>query len=314
MGEKQLPHDFESLLEKEMTKQFKRYQRLGSSKDAHVEQLIRMRRSIRNMQSDATCLVCLRRRPQTTLPCGHSICYLCLSIFCHHDASDPGLVHIHNCVVCRARLVRVTIRVPPPTAKIRILSLDGGGIRGAGELECLAALESQIRLPYPVIRHFDVCFATSCGKLQLKQTQRYLALTCTGVGIMLKLCDGADVLSCRAYFKDSTRQAFRPRSALRYLKKLNVPWLYNFVLTFILMCTDSKYPSRNLDRLLEAEYGSHRRIMDHSLANETGITFGLTLTKAGSTDTVIVTNYNGVGAPRNSKGKYGHLSVSSPPS
>ncbi|OAA65111.1 Acyl transferase/acyl hydrolase/lysophospholipase [Akanthomyces lecanii RCEF 1005] len=117
---------------------------------------------------------------------------------------------------------------------------------------------------------------------------------------MIKLCDGTDVQACKPHFANSSQRAFQPRRILHSLQMAGLNGLYNFALLLTLLFTDSKYPSSNLDRLLKEEYGEGRAMMDYSEASEMGIAFGFTLTKSGSTDTVIATNYNEVGAHRTS--------------
>lgn len=118
---------------------------------------------------------------------------------------------------------------------------------------------------------------------------------------MLRLCDGWNIQSCKAYFTDSARRAFAPRTIQKYFK--GIPWLHSLMLACSLLLTDSKYPSENLDSLLQDEYGTARSIMDCSTANEMGIMFGIILTTVRGTDTVVASNYNGVGENRKSSGK-----------
>jgi hypothetical protein len=122
---------------------------------------------------------------------------------------------------------------------------------------------------------------------------------------MLKLCDGHDIDDCREHFLYSAREAFKPRRFLRLFKENGWPWLYSGLLALTLLITDSKYPSGNLDSLLQAEYGLRRSIMDWSPATEMGISLGFTLTRVGGTKkTVIATNYNGVGDDHMSPGNF----------
>lgn len=162
-----------------MVKRFRRCEALGASKDAHQEQLIRMRDGVSKISSDNTCLWCLRRRPQTSFRCKHSVCHACVRIFHSADVLDTEAVPVEYCLICGALTHGAAIREPPATAKIRVLSLDGGGMRGIGEIEMLMALEWSIGLPYPIIRHFDVCLATSCGES---------ASSCNKLGINSNRC------------------------------------------------------------------------------------------------------------------------------
>lgn len=54
--------------------------------------------------------------------------------------------------------------IKPPTASVRVLSLDGGGSRGRVPLVFLKEIQDAIGLPYPVQQNFDVVFGTSSGE------------------------------------------------------------------------------------------------------------------------------------------------------
>lgn len=60
------------------------------------------------------------------------------------------------------------MRIKPPTASVRLLTIDGGGTRGVVPLVFLQALEERIGLPYPVQENFDLAFGTSIGKSNLE--------------------------------------------------------------------------------------------------------------------------------------------------
>lgn len=299
---KLLPADFVSLVEEQMVEQFQDFRRLGSAVAAHRAQLLRLRPALEHIATEDTCLCCLQRRPQTGLRCQHSLCHVCAAVFNRRDEDDETLVHIDQCVLCSKDMEGLSIREQPQTATVRILSLDGGGARGITEIESLIELQRRINLPYPVIQNFDVCFATSCGKS--KNPLQVRRLTNLGAGILLRLCDGWDIQSCKDYFKESARRAFEPRPLQKLFR--GIPWIRKVVLACSLLILDSKYPTANLDTLLQDEYSATRTIMDHSTANELGIKLGITLTSVGDTKAYIATNYNGVGQVRASAGKVGH--------
>jgi patatin-like phospholipase/acyl hydrolase len=56
------------------------------------------------------------------------------------------------------------IAIFPKLAGVRILSLDGGGVRGIVELETLRRLEWHIGLDLPIGNFFDLIVGTSAGK------------------------------------------------------------------------------------------------------------------------------------------------------
>ena len=56
----------------------------------------------------------------------------------------------------------------PPTAGVRLLSIDGGGVRGVLPLQALGNLEATFNrltgLEGPIQQHFDLALGTSSGK------------------------------------------------------------------------------------------------------------------------------------------------------
>ncbi|KXH56754.1 hypothetical protein CSAL01_03198 [Colletotrichum salicis] len=99
------------------------------------------------------CFGCLYGKPEFLLPCSHIICADCLADF--DTSSDeqryPGN-HVHES--CSR----------PPLASYRVLSLDGGGVRGVVELTLLKRLERHIDLDVPLGRFFDLILGTSADK------------------------------------------------------------------------------------------------------------------------------------------------------
>ena len=53
----------------------------------------------------------------------------------------------------------------PENAGVRVLTVDGGGVRGLGTLQYLKSLQERIGLPYPVQENFDLAYGTSSGRL-----------------------------------------------------------------------------------------------------------------------------------------------------
>lgn len=115
-------------------------------------------------RSRETCLACLRRKPHIGLPCGHTICENCVSVFGQQSPDDPWAFDIENCFLCGLNTPNAKIRIHPPTAGAGVLCFDGGGIRGVLPLAFLKLLEDRIGLPMPVLRNFKVVFGTSSGK------------------------------------------------------------------------------------------------------------------------------------------------------
>ena len=60
---------------------------------------------------------------------------------------------------------KTKVRIKPPTAGVRILSIDGGGVRGIVPLEFLNLLQVEVGSEIPLESLFDQVFGTSSGKL-----------------------------------------------------------------------------------------------------------------------------------------------------
>ncbi|KAJ9413038.1 hypothetical protein FOXG_14055 [Fusarium oxysporum f. sp. lycopersici 4287] len=247
--------------------QFVEIQAAGSSRDWHEQQLAKRKDILSQFKSEDTCFSCIRRRPQYTLPCGHMICQVCVRIFSSTSITDPWLVEVKACPVCTAPTHDLTIRLVPDTSRLRVLSIDGGGIRGAAPLGFLKALEDEVGIPnFAIQRHFDVKFGTSSG----------------GLIVMSLDILGWTVDECLDYLKMFANKAFPPRSCiLRFMSK--VPLLSTFTrltLFFFTLLTDSKYSANGLESLLMDTYGLHRGITDCSFASHIGSHVGVTLTRA----------------------------------
>ncbi|KAL8912017.1 MAG: hypothetical protein Q9171_002930 [Xanthocarpia ochracea] len=70
---------------------------------------------------------------------------------------------VDECPMCAAGTMSVVLK--PPTAGIRILSIDGGGVRGAVPLEFLGLLQDVLGDDCPIQDLFDLAFGTSSGGL-----------------------------------------------------------------------------------------------------------------------------------------------------
>ncbi|KAH6855719.1 acyl transferase/acyl hydrolase/lysophospholipase [Chaetomium sp. MPI-CAGE-AT-0009] len=95
----------------------------------------------------------------------------------------PGHVRHHECILCGASSASsegypVDTKVLPDFAGLRILSIDGGGVRGIIELVILERLETLIGLGLPLNHFFDLIVGTSSGgiiALGLGQQSRRVA-------------------------------------------------------------------------------------------------------------------------------------------
>jgi hypothetical protein len=135
-----------------------------SAAEIHRDNLNRFKHHWHGIQSSSTCLCCLRRRPQYSLSCGHTLCENCVLVFGDVDEHDPWMYRIQSCFLCGEEMPEeVKIKIHPPTAGVGILCLDGGGIRGASSLRMMKRIHDRIGLPIPFQQFFKVAFGISSG-------------------------------------------------------------------------------------------------------------------------------------------------------
>jgi hypothetical protein len=147
-----LPSSFVELLEAELLKLFHDFVQSSETLYAtiHRQLLLEYKADWVSIRSDHTCFVCRRRTPQYNLPCSHCICENCVQIFSNINNIDPWLIRVDHCFLCKVATSGVAVKVKPKTATARVLSIDGGGVRGIVPLAFLQVLQDRIGLPHPV--------------------------------------------------------------------------------------------------------------------------------------------------------------------
>ena len=115
------------------------------------------------LHSTRTCLWCLLRKPEHFLRCGHTLCETCVHIFGTPSKEAEYRFYIKTCILCDTRS-HVEVKSIPPTASVRAISIDGGGMKGIVPLEFLDALQRRMNLPYRLQEEIDIAFGTSSGE------------------------------------------------------------------------------------------------------------------------------------------------------
>lgn len=161
-----LPSGFVKMVEDEFSRLADelRSRSTNTSASLHRRLLSRSHAEWARLHSDDTCLVCLRRRPQHGLPCGHCICDNCPRVFGEESKYDPWLFTVRNCFLCGLPTSGIEVKYLPENAGVRVLTIDGGGVRGLMTIQYLKALQERIGLPYPIQENFDLVFGTSSGR------------------------------------------------------------------------------------------------------------------------------------------------------
>lgn len=119
-------------------------------------------------KSNKTCFACLQAAPDHFLPCGHGFCNDCVKDFGKTSEYARYQYVLDTCVLCgpykKDKYAKHTIRLDPRAAGVRILTLDGGGIRGIIELAFMRKIEERVNLNLPIRDLFDLVIGTSTGK------------------------------------------------------------------------------------------------------------------------------------------------------
>lgn len=134
----------------------------NTSADLRFQCLYLLSKRMATIKSNTTCLCCLTQLPEHELPCGHSLCDQCLLIFADELESAEYHFSLNSCLLCQAQ-IGFRARLKPPTAGVRVLSIDGGGTRGVIPLESLCLLQSLLG-DVPVRDCFELGMGTSSGK------------------------------------------------------------------------------------------------------------------------------------------------------
>lgn len=121
----------------------------------------------KHVKSNKTCFACLQLAPDHVLPCGHGYCETCIEEFGEPYPSIRYCIEMRQCILCGATWEGSTqqlIHRKPTHAGVRLLALDGGGIRGVVELALLEKVQHRIGLQLPAHAFFDLIMGTSTGE------------------------------------------------------------------------------------------------------------------------------------------------------
>ncbi|KAI0423414.1 hypothetical protein F5Y09DRAFT_357001 [Xylaria sp. FL1042] len=177
--------------------------------------------SAASITGQKTCLSCLSNAPTNMLPCRpkqHCICESCIRRYNKEQTGD-SIIHITSCPLgCSLTTSPRAIRVKPLTAGARILSLDGGGIRGIAELAILSELEREVGPGFRIQDLFDLVIGTSTGKYYHLElfTQKTDAWGLLGGIIALGVFEkNWSLVDAESMFKELVKTAFSKKLLMR---------------------------------------------------------------------------------------------------
>ena len=106
------------------------------------------------------CLGCLQGPPSTILSCRHAFCFDCIRYL-----ANPALPHRLDRISCPSHNLKdqnFSPRLLPIRSGYRILSLDGGGVKGFAQLIILGHIEKEC-FDIPTTQLYDLIVGTSIG-------------------------------------------------------------------------------------------------------------------------------------------------------
>lgn len=112
--------------------------------------------------SNIVCFCCLFEFPIHSLLCGHTVCDACINAY--GRPVRENVLSIGSCPICgisrNSGRSKVEVVRKPDNAGIRVLTLDGGGIRALIQLVILQVVETRIGFDIPIQEFFDLIVGT----------------------------------------------------------------------------------------------------------------------------------------------------------
>ncbi|PGG96243.1 hypothetical protein AJ80_09857 [Polytolypa hystricis UAMH7299] len=215
------------------------------------------------VKTNVVCLLCLRHPPERVQSCGHSICDICVRRFGCVAPHTESEYHVSECVFCLAQ-ESLIVDLKPKTAGLRVLTIDGGGVRGVIPLEYLICLENYI-VGCPLHKMIDFAAGSSSG----------------GLIIASLFLLNQSATECSRTFMALAKQSFGDTSG-HIWDRLKAVTRY--------IITDAMYNEGGLEKSLQTEFTMTKRLFDHVKLSGTRIAL-TAISGAGSP--VIMANYNG---------------------
>jgi patatin-like phospholipase/acyl hydrolase len=155
----------------------------------------------------------------------------------------------------------------PVGACPRILSLDGGGVRGIVQLELLRGIEHALGDHIPASAFFDLIVGTGTGGL--------IAMTLS--------MRGQSVSSCSDQFKTICDRAFRPKKAAAPLVRS---------ISAALGSSGRRYRSKSLYSVLQTTFGENNSLLESQTYFTQGCRVAVTSTNAPDQEPFLLANYD----------------------
>jgi len=119
------------------------------------------------IHSNTFCTYCLTCRPEHVFKCRHAVCDRCVERFGTRRTSEEYTYEFTDCFCCGNR-ADLLVRLKPPTAGLRVIGMDGGGLRGIVSLEFIGILQKSLGSSCQVQDLFDLAVGTSVGMCAMR--------------------------------------------------------------------------------------------------------------------------------------------------
>lgn len=232
--------------------------------------------------SHSACFSCLVNPAEHCLPCGHVICTQCVK-----DFGMPRSNNVYEVRFCPLHKVETsrwtqTVALKPDTAGPRVLTLDGGGVRGILMLMTLQQIERHLG-EMPIESFFDLMIGTSAGGMVA------LGLVEMGWGVSVSL----------EKFQTFANHVFKKHRM----------WPNEFAEFLLAGFQGGRYKVEPLEEILALQYGQRnlfggiRQDLGYSATNHIHCKVGVTTTSTNGTP-YLLANYNRVGKREGTRYKF----------
>lgn len=255
---------------------------------------------LEKLHSNKTCLSCMQAVPDYVLRCGHAFCDRCVRELGKPAARFESAWVLDRCFLCGRYWPDSgqVMRFKPYCAGVRILTLDGGGVRGIVELVLLCLVQKRMQVKSLLMKDcFDLIMGTSTGEYSLG-THKSPLLTRTWIGGLIALGlsvprpdSDFTVFDMLDKFEHMAREAFsRPREG-SLLEKLDQTAAISKAIV-IMALTKSVYPSKYLRRCLQELFGDQKLFGPAPPTKQRSVRVAVTSVRKDGRTLCLLTNYN----------------------
>ncbi|KAK4656287.1 hypothetical protein QC762_310000 [Podospora pseudocomata] len=249
--------------------------------------------------STKTCLSCLLSSPDHASSCGHAFCPRCIQELSTPSRWKAAAFELDSCILCDGQDGHQTIQLRPRCSGVRILTLDGGGVRGIVELALVQALEQEIGLTnVRLAEMFDLIVGTSTGGIVA------LALTFPG-----KLPSDPAAVTSSPLARRGSGIDTRMQDMIAFFSKISTATFENSRLgwraltrgAMVFRRVESVYSDRPLRSGLEQYFGDKTSLFAPTFNSErvlasgalgSGVRVAVTSTRDDGDTEVVIGNYN----------------------